>query len=268
VTAPAERASALHRVLASGPPSALVVDAVPGDRAFVEAALRGAGYRVDAVGGAAEAFARCHERSYDVVVVDVLLPGGAGLELLRSLRAGPETRATPLVVLSQVTDGEIVEGFSVSEVLRKPASAEQLLGAVRRARARARVPAKVLVVDDDPAALRWMEATLADFGCAAVCHSDGASGLAAVEDERPAAVVLDLQMPRMDGFEFLRQLRSSRAGARLPVIVWTVRDLSTQERAELAATAQAIVPKSSGRDALLRELLLQAPVALGGGDGR
>lgn len=92
---------------------------------------------------------------------------------------------------------------------------------------------------------------------------DGASGLVAIAAEGPAAVILDLLMPEMDGLEFLSRLRPTQRGRRLPVLVWTGKDLSGPEVQELRARAQALVPKGEpGMGAVLRAL----GEALGEGD--
>src|SRR5437870_11867001 len=62
-------------------------------------------------------------------------------------------------------------------------------------------------------------------------------------------------MPRLDGFEFLERFRMTEAGRSTPVIVWTVKDLTTHDQARLRQTAQAVVTKgNNGAAALLREL--------------
>jgi CheY-like chemotaxis protein len=58
----------------------------------------------------------------------------------------------------------------------------------------------------------------------------------------------------MDGFEFLSRFRRTAAGRRTPVIVWTVKDLSSREREELESLAQSVVSKSAGAKALIEEL--------------
>jgi CheY-like chemotaxis protein len=59
-------------------------------------------------------------------------------------------------------------------------------------------------------------------------------------------VVLDLLMPGMNGFEFLDQLRQTPAGRAVPVIVWTVKDITEPERVRLRQSAQAVVQKVQG----------------------
>jgi len=109
----------------------------------------------------------------------------------------------------------------------------------------------VLVVDDDPNARKQMTTALEGQGFAHRVAEDGAAAIEEVERERPAAVVLDLVMPRMDGFAFLERLRRTPGCQTLPVLVWTAKDLATEERARLADAVQGIVGKSPGVAAAL-----------------
>ena len=69
-----------------------------------------------------------------------------------------------------------------------------------------------------------------------------------------SAVVLDLVMPEMDGWEFLRRFRAAGGAVRTPVIVWTARDLSAAERGALRASADGVVRKGDGSAALVEQL--------------
>ena len=73
-------------------------------------------------------------------------------------------------------------------------------------------------------------------------------------ERRPIAVILDLIMPGVDGFEFLERFRRMDAGRRTPVIIWTVKDLSAHDHSRLRETAQAIVVKGEEGSSLLRQL--------------
>ncbi len=79
--------------------------------------------------------------------------------------------------------------------------------------------ARVLIVDDDAASRRLLDVRLRAMGCEVFTAGDGREALAAVQQEPPALMMLDLQMPRMDGMELLRTLR--RDGIELPIIVIT-----------------------------------------------
>ena len=123
--------------------------------------------------------------------------------------------------------------------------------------------ATVLVVDDDQAALKLANEILRQLGYRAVCRQSAASALKAVAKERPAAVVLDLVMPEMNGFEFLKCFRRTHRGRQTPVIVWTGKDLSDAERAELRAAANAVTKKDQKALELVREIesIMRAPGA-------
>jgi hypothetical protein len=103
-----------------------------------------------------------------------------------------------------------------------------------------------LVVDDDWASLRLMSAALKVRGHSAVCFADSADALRAMETITPAVIVLDVNMPGIDGFELLDRFRAIPRLRDVPVVVWTVRDLSEAERARLLRTTQCIVPKGQG----------------------
>jgi two-component system OmpR family response regulator len=102
----------------------------------------------------------------------------------------------------------------------------------------------VLVVDDDPGALRLMDATLSQLGYESITRSTGSSGLEAAALLSPSAVVLDLMMPGMDGVEFLDRFRRMPAHLRTPVLIWTMKDLTPAEHEQLRQSAQVVVSKN------------------------
>lgn len=81
----------------------------------------------------------------------------------------------------------------------------------------------VLVVDDDPQIVRVVEINLTQEGYQVRTAGDGEAALAAVREERPDLVILDVTMPRMDGFEVLKRLKADPAVADIPVIMLTAR---------------------------------------------
>jgi PAS domain S-box-containing protein len=113
----------------------------------------------------------------------------------------------------------------------------------------------VLVVDDDPATLKLAEATLRELGYQPICKFNAEEALIAIKTNPPAVVIVDLLMPRVDGFEFISRLRAFPAGREVPILVWTIKDVDGDERRRLRASTAAIVSKSrGGPDALVEEL--------------
>jgi len=117
-----------------------------------------------------------------------------------------------------------------------------------------------VVVDDDPAALKLAEATLRELDYDFVGMRNPEEALRLIHREPPAGVILDLLMPGVDGFEFISRLQTSVAGRRVPVVVWSVKDLDAREYHQLQSATWAIVSKGHGSskplvDALQRLLL-------------
>jgi signal transduction histidine kinase/DNA-binding LytR/AlgR family response regulator len=244
-----------------GARSVLVVEDDSRDRELIATALGAAGYAIESARTGAEALARCRARSFDAFTLDLLLPDMSGLDLLAVLRAEGYARTAPVVVVSVVPDARQIAGFAVTDVLRKPLDRDSLLRVLDRAGVRPDKPGGILVVDDDPGALKLMDATLAQLGYSAITRSTGAAALSAAVQLGPRAVVLDLMMPEMDGIEFLDRFRRLPAHARTPVLIWTIKDLSESEHVKLQQSAQAIVSKTESSPstivAQLRTLLAE-----------
>jgi CheY-like chemotaxis protein len=186
----------------------------------------------------------------------------SGQEVLRRVRGGGLNRDVPVIVVTIVAERGAVAGFTVQDFLPKPIDSEALVSSLARAGIRPEQPGSVLVVDDDERSLRLMHAALTQLGFRTLSMRSAEEALRATEGAPPSAIVLDLVMPGMDGFEFLDRLRESPATRRTPVLVWTVKDLSTHEQARLSRSAQAIVRKGHGGiPALLEDLRRFLPAA-------
>jgi CheY-like chemotaxis protein len=232
--------------------------------------LTQAGYAVETVATGKAALTRGREQAYAAIALDLLLPDMPGQKVLAELRADGPNRTTPVVIVSVLSDRNRGIGFEVHDILGKPLQPAVLLESLARAKLRPHTPRPILVVDDDPRALKLAERTLEQIGYRSMCRAGAEEGLAAARETPPAAVVLDLVMPVMTGFEFLERFRATRGGRRTPVIVWTAKDLGADDRRRLSASAQAVVEKSRGPDALVDELraLLPAPAAAGPKEAR
>ena len=126
---------------------------------------------------------------------------------------------------------------------------------------------RILVVDDDRAVRESLRRSLAFNGYTVDLAEDGVEALEAIANERPDALVLDVMMPRLDGLEVCRQLRSS--GDDLPILVLTARDTVSERVSGLDAGADDYLPKPFALEELLARLraLLRRTGPEGGGDG-
>jgi PAS domain S-box-containing protein len=240
-------------------PTILVIEDDVEDRKWLKRTLEGDGYTVEAVATGTEAVERCRHTPYAGVTLDLLLPDGHGWKVLHEIHATDLNRKVPVIVVTVAADRRNGAGFPVHDYLVKPIDKEQLLRALTTALQAAQRTGPVLIVDDDTRSLKLAELLLAEMGYRSVCESNSERALQAARRDPPAVIVLDLLMPGMNGFEFLSELRRTTAGKHVPVIVWTVKDLSATEREQLRASAQAVVVKSPSGTQLLDELRAYVP---------
>ncbi len=214
-----------------------------------------AGYRVARASTGDQAVAMARKLRPDGITLDVLLPDQDGLKVLAQLKALPETRTIPVVVVSISDDREL--GFSLGAVdwLVKPANPVEFVAAVRRAIAGtgAAEPPRVLVVDDEPPIVELLTDMLTTQGFEVLSAHDGYRGIALARAERPDLIVLDLMMPELTGFDVVRELRLHPESREIPILIFTVKDLTAEERERLRGSVQGVVTKGAAGD-LLREL--------------
>jgi PAS domain S-box-containing protein len=220
--------------------------------------LAQAGVAADAAATAAEVLRLARVRRYTELAIDLGLPDSPGLGLLAQLRtSGPSMHATVKALALTPPSGASV-AFPVADVLAKPLRRAALARALVPLRERFGPGRPVLVIDDEAPARELMCAALAANGIEAVALPGGAEALAALPRLQPAAVVLDLMMPGVDGLQVLHALRADPRWAELPVIVWSALSLGAEDIEALArsaasiAGAQAAHPLADVRDALLR----------------
>ncbi len=202
-------------------PMVLVVEDDRSDRAWLVRTLTDVGYTVESVATASDAVARCRAQRFDAITL---------------------------------------AGFQVHDILTKPTTSDQLLASLKGAQIVPDPSRPIMVVDDDRRALKLADRVLRQLGYRTVCHSTAAGALRAAHRDPPAAVILDLVMPGIDGFQFLDRFRRSPAGRQTPVIVWSGKDLTPAQQRRLRASAQAVVSKSLGAAALIDALALHAPL--------
>ena len=225
-------------------------------RAWLVQILSQAGYSTDTAKTGAEALAKVDGETYSAILLDLILPDMIGWDVLHSTRTKGSNQHTPVIVVTLVTEKEIAKGFPVQDCLAKPVPPDVLIGSLRRAGLHPNGAAKkILVIDDDPNALKIASAALRSSGYEAVCHTSATAGLTAASESKFSAVVLDLLMPEIDGFEFLDRFRKRSTCPNIPVIVWTNKDITPRERDRLERSTQSIASKGhDGINAVLAEL--------------
>jgi CheY-like chemotaxis protein len=110
-----------------------------------------------------------------------------------------------------------------------------------------------LLVDDDDLVRRSVRQALEPTGWKVTEAENGQIAVDSLTAARPDVIILDLMMPKMDGFEFLNELRGRPDWRDIPVVVITARDLTDEDRERLNGGVERIIQKSD-RDEMLRQL--------------
>jgi PAS domain S-box-containing protein len=202
-------------------------------------------YRIAMAESGEEAVKQARHLRPDAITLDVMMPGGNGFEILAALKKTPETANIPIIIVS-IADQKHV-GFAVGAVdyLIKPVRKPVLLETIRKyVLPQSDEDEAILLVDDDPRALELLEETLRSAGYETESVRSGARALEVLSSKFVSAVVLDLLMPGMDGFEVIRHVRQEATLRELPIFVMTAKSLTKAELAVLTRETQALYHKN------------------------
>ena len=215
------------------------------------------GYSTHAAGTLVEARLWLVGHTPEVILLDMQLPDGSGLDLVTYLRGDVHGRSVPVIVLSGLPpSASEVSVPTVFEWLQKPVDGRRRQEAQRRALSAGQ--RKVLVVDADPQSLAATSAQLRTLNLRCVEAADSDAAIALARQEQPDLIVLDLNLPGTDGFDVIEQLRRE-SDALVPLIVYASRELTEGEKFELTLGATHHITKNATTNAELvrcvRELL-------------
>lgn len=218
-------------------PQILVVDDSLTIRMDLRSALSAAGFLVTACETKALAQKVLETRAFALIILDVLLPDGDGLDLLKQIRANPHFARMPVILLStetEVKDRILAMTVGADEYIGKPYDTGYLIQRARELMNRSSSvvslvpesdqPAKLLAVDDSPTYLDALARVLREDGHDIILARSGEEALDLLLFERVDCVIIDLLMPGIGGMEAARRIRSNPATRAVPIMILTGRD--------------------------------------------
>jgi CheY-like chemotaxis protein len=197
---------------------------------------------VSARGGEAVEMAKQYQPN--AISLDVFLPDMLGWTVLSQLKQNPLTRHIPVQVITLDEDRQHALASGAFSFVSKPTTREGVDAALSRIKEYTRPRRKrLLVVEDNAAEQLSIRELLGHDDIEIVASSTGRDALNIMKEDPCDCVVLDLRLPDMTGFEVLEKIRSDQSLLDVPVVVFTGRELSAEEDAELHSMARSIVVK-------------------------
>jgi two-component system, NtrC family, sensor kinase len=233
-------------------PRALIVDDSLTVRMDLSEAFEAGGFVSRLCATASEARQAIKEGGFDVLILDVLLPDGDGVEFLAEVRRGAASATLPVMLLS--TEAEVrdrIRGLKTGadDYIGKPYDASYVVGRAKELLRKQRAPSlgaekpTVLLIDDSPTFREGIKDALEVAGYSVLTAGTGEEGLRIAADTRPDAVVVDGMLPGIDGAAVVRRIRLDAVLRGTPCLLLTA---SEERDAELRAL-------DSGVDAFVRK---------------
>ncbi|MGC9348187.1 MAG: GAF domain-containing protein [Anaerolineae bacterium] len=191
----------------------------------------------------------------DLISLDIRLPDLDGFEVLQLLKREPETADIPVVIVSVVAERERGLKLGAIDYVTKPVDAYKLLDVVHRLLKEREV---IVVADHDKSTLDKVRSALQTNGVGVRTTTRGEHALSLARKLRPAVMVLDLELPDLNGYQLVDRLRRHRQTAGIPIVVTTARTEDLQEEAERlrALGVRRLVAKPYSADELVADIHL------------
>ncbi|MET0568250.1 MAG: HAMP domain-containing protein, partial [Hyphomicrobiaceae bacterium] len=222
----------------------LVIEDDPGYARILADLAHDHGFKVLAAATGADALALANDFHPTAVSLDVFLPDMLGWTVLSQLKQNPATRHIPVQMITLEEDRQHGLSRGAFSFVTKPTDTEGLRSAITRIREFSKPRRKRLLIVEDNAVERFsITELLGHHDIDIRSAANGTDALTILESEGSDCVVLDLHLPDMSGFEVLERMRKDTQLADIPVIVFTGRELSADEDAEIHKIARSVVVK-------------------------
>ncbi|WP_445633437.1 histidine kinase [Nostoc sp. DSM 114161] len=199
------------------------------------------------------------------IMLDIMLEGQNGWTFLRELKADETTRTIPVLVITIIDNEKQALALGADGFLIKPVDRLPLLNKLNTL-INKNSPQKILLIDDDPAYRYLVKQLLINTTLSILEAPNGEEGLNLAQYEHPSAIVLDLEMPEIGGFDVLEQLKNNSVTQSIPVIIHSSAQLDIEVQRRLAKQSIAILSKETGSQtaasAQLQDALVKAGIVL------
>ncbi|MEA2577330.1 MAG: hypothetical protein QOD78_918 [Chloroflexota bacterium] len=208
--------------------------------------LTKAGHQVRVAPDGERGLASARAQRPAAIVLDILLPGIDGWEVLRQLKSDEALRDVPVIIATVVDERGVGLALGAVDYLVKPIDPKALLDRLGRYTFTTKVKTramKVLAIDDEVAALDMIEGTLEPLGFTVNRALSGREGIDLAQAGGADLIICDLMMPGVDGFEVVARLRDDADTASIPILILTSHDLTEADKSRLNGRVLGIATK-------------------------
>jgi signal transduction histidine kinase/ligand-binding sensor domain-containing protein/CheY-like chemotaxis protein len=232
----------------------LIIDDDPAVHDLMKRYLSKEGFQVESALDGNQGLQLARKLRPDVITLDVVMPKMDGWTVLSSLKADPDLVNIPVIMLTILDSKNIGFSLGAADYLTKPIDRERLSNIVRRYQGTSE-PCRVLIVEDYPSTRQVMKHLFEKEGWIVSEAANGKEGLEQVANNPPTVILLDLMMPEMDGFEFVKELKKRKEWRAIPVLVVTAKEITEEDRERLDGYVERILEKGEyNREDLLAEV--------------
>jgi CheY-like chemotaxis protein/two-component sensor histidine kinase len=194
----------------------------------------------------------------DAIILDMKMPGMEGIEVLKHLKNDPELRHIPVQIISGYDKRKQGMELGAFDFIQKPVTKDDLQHAFDRIELFLDKKLKqLLIVEDDKQQNRAICELVGDTEVKCISAFSGSEAYELLEKNSFECVIIDLGLPDMTGFELLEKIRAEKRLAKIPLIIYTGRDLSKEEANRLKKLADTVVLKTvDSHERLLDETTL------------
>ena len=255
---PAWRPAEINPAGSSTLPRILVVEDDPTVERLLTLCFNQEGYHVDHATDGEEAVEKAVLLKPFAITLDIMLPREDGWSVLQKLKQLPETKDIPVIIVSIIENRELGFSLGAADYFTKPIDRKAILESLKKfdlSSTIKRKPVNILVIDDDPKILEMMSAILESEGYGVLRARQAMEGIDLAIEIQPDLILLDLLLPDISGFEALERLKLHPTAKNIPVIIFTARSLTEEDRARLNAKIRGVIQKGKSlREALLTEI--------------
>jgi len=229
---------------ANAHPYLLIVEDNMETAKIMQVMLQSHGYEVGYAGNGKIALNMIEARRPDLLLLDLMMPEMDGFALIEHMQAEESLRDIPLLIVSCYDEmPDHIACFSANAFLSKPFNRDALLDITARMINDEHAAKTVLIIDDDPQAIKLVSSYMSGGDFHLLSASGGLDGLSMAEQHQPDLILLDLMMPDMSGFEVIDQLKSGSHTNAIPVVIMTSKQLNDKETAYLGQLSEQIMSK-------------------------